>query len=491
MTESIRSGTVRTGLAWSAVSTVALRLGSLAVSVVLARLLTPSEFGVYAVALAVQAVLMPLADLGLSADLVRSTQPKPREPTVATLSITAGTVLTALMMATSAPLASLMGSPESAPTIAVLSVTILLASIGVVPLARLQRDIRQRTLFGITAVDFVVSTTVTISLVLLGWGPMSLAVGRVAAQTAATGLQFRFAHVRPRFGFEMAVAGSVLRFGIPVAGANLLSWALLSIDRVVLSRTRGAAALGLYVMAFNVSSWPMSAIGQAVRGVALPAFARVKAGKESRVLADSLGLVWSVGVFGGAMISALASPIIGFLYGEKWMGAVPVLAVLAILGAIRVVIDTLNTFLYARGDSRSVLIVQATWFVALLLALPAGALWLGATGIAWAHVAVAAGVVVPLTLRACRSSGVRIHDAVVAMVPPLLAAVLVFAVVAALGAAVESLALALLVGGLAGTAVYAAVLFRWFRTRIRVLSAATGRAGGKSSDTGKVPKGGM
>jgi len=466
---------------------LSLRIGSILVSVVLARLLTPAEFGVYAVALAVQAVLMPLADLGLSADLVRSADPGPREGTVATLSLTSGTVLTALMVATSAPLAGLMGSAESAATIAVFSGTILLASIGVVPLARLQRDIRQRTLFGIAVADFVISTLVTIGLVLLGWGPMALAVGRVSAQTVAMTLQFRLARVRPHFGFDRAVARSVLGFGVPVAGANLLSWALLSIDRVVLSRTRGAAALGLYVMAFNVSSWPMSAIGQAVRGVALPAYARVEAGRESRVLADSLGLVWSVGVFGGAIISALAAPIIGFLYGEKWVGAVPVLAVLGILGAVRVIIDTLNTFLFARGDSRSVLILQAIWFAALLIALPLGAFWAGAPGLAWAHVVVAAGVVVPLTLRACRGSGVRVRDAVVAMTPPLLAAGLVFGVAAAVAAAIESQFLTLVAGGLAGTAAYGAVLFRWFRTRIRGLSTATGSEGGQAltdPDTG-------
>ena len=73
-------GQVRRGLAWSTVSNLMLRAGSLAVGIVLARLLTPSEFGVFAVALTVQAVLITLADLGLSADLIRTDDPAARAP---------------------------------------------------------------------------------------------------------------------------------------------------------------------------------------------------------------------------------------------------------------------------------------------------------------------------------------------------------------------------------------------------------------------------
>ena len=68
--------------------------------------------------------------------------------------------------------------------------------------------------------------------------------------------------MRPLFGFDRTVARSALRFGLPLAIANMLSWALLNVDNVVISRTSGVVALGFYVLAFNVSSWPMTAIGR-------------------------------------------------------------------------------------------------------------------------------------------------------------------------------------------------------------------------------------
>ena len=124
---------VRKGLAWSFANTIILRLGSLIVGIVLARLLTPEVFGIYAVALAVQSILMTLADLGLSADLVRSRDPGRREPTVATLSLGSGVLLTALMAALASPLADAMGTPQAAPVIVVLSGTLILSSAGGCP----------------------------------------------------------------------------------------------------------------------------------------------------------------------------------------------------------------------------------------------------------------------------------------------------------------------------------------------------------------------
>ncbi|GAP55560.1 polysaccharide biosynthesis protein [Arthrobacter sp. Hiyo6] len=85
------------GLAWSSVSSLVLRLGSFAVGIVLARILAPEEFGVFAVALTVQAVVMTLADLGMSTDLIRSEDPGRKAPTVASLGLASGALLAITM----------------------------------------------------------------------------------------------------------------------------------------------------------------------------------------------------------------------------------------------------------------------------------------------------------------------------------------------------------------------------------------------------------
>src|SRR3954453_17716445 len=100
------------GASWSGLSTIILRLGGFVVGIVLAPVLTPAEFGTYALALAVQATLMTVADLGLSADIIRSEDPDKIAPTVATLGLIAGTVVTLITVSTSNTLADIMGSPD-------------------------------------------------------------------------------------------------------------------------------------------------------------------------------------------------------------------------------------------------------------------------------------------------------------------------------------------------------------------------------------------
>jgi len=459
------TGGVRHGLLWGAINSLVLRLGSLVVGIVLARLLTPADFGVYAVALTVQSVLLTLADVGMSVDLVRAKDPRRRAPTVATVSVATSLALTLVMIGCSSPVASALGAPRATGVIMALSVTVLISGVGVVPYATLQRDFQQRKLFACSCADFATSTVVTILLVLAGLGPLSLALGRIAAQSVATALQFVFARVRPRFGFDWSIARGALIFGLPLAGANLLSWALLNIDNVVIARVAGTTALGLYVLAFNVSTWPMNAIGQAIRSVSLAGFSRVsqREGDGDRGLGTALSLTWTVALPAGLMLAALAHPLIELLYGPKWSASAVVLAALGIFGAVRVILDLLATYLMARGASRPLLYVNALWFFGLIPAVIAGAHLHGVSGVGWAHVAVAVAVILPAYMVALRRIGVPLRVLATSMWLPTLAAVPMWLVAHLLGRLIGEPLLALAAGGLAGLAVYAAICLPWLR----------------------------
>jgi lipopolysaccharide exporter len=450
---------VRRGLAWSTLNNVALRAGTFAVGIVLARLLTPHQFGVYAVAFTVQAVLVTLADLGLSADLIRQADPDRRAPTVGALGLVSGALLAVTMAASSHGLASLLGSPEAGPVIAVLAITLVLAGAGVVPYAYLQRRFQQKALFAIALVDFTISTVATVALIEAGWGPMALAVGRVAAQVVVLVLQFVLSGVRPSYRVDRELAGSVLRFGTPIAGANMLSWALLNLDNVVIARVAGATALGFYVLAFNISNWPMSVIGQVVRSVALPTFARSTEGTLDRAVA----LTWGLALPAGAALSVLATPVVVMVYGARWSAAVPVLAALALFGSLRVVFDLAVAYLLALGSSGKVLAIQVLWFVTLVPAMVIGTRTHGIAGGGWAHLLVSGLVILPAYAVALRRVGADVAALAKVMLPPVAAAIPATAAGLLVTRAVDQVAFQLLLGLAAGAAVYLAILARWLR----------------------------
>ena len=470
VTGGTRTGQVSRGLGWSLTSSLVLRAGNFVVSVVVARLVAPAEFGVFAVALTLWTIVGMLAELGLGSDLIRARDPERRAPTVATLGLLTSGVL-AVTMAWSAPLlAGWFHSPDSAPAIRLMAVALGLFGLTIVPAAFLARAYRQKALFGVNLVALCASTAVVIAVAAQGSGAMALAWGQVVTYAVlAVGLHVA-AHRRPRLGFRPEVARASLAFCLPLAGANLLSWLLLSVDNLVVSRQLGTHQLGLYVLAFNISSWPMAAIGQAIRVVALPAFASVEtAGARSNALVRCAAPVVTVAALTGLILSTLAAPLVVLFYGERWSGAAAALAGLAVFGAARVMLDLLATFLIAAGTTGAVLVVQVVWLVAMVPAMWLGVTQGGLAGAAWAHVLVAALVAFPAYAVCLRRVGVDVVGFVRAWRIPLLAAVPAVLVCSQVPAQVSSPPTALAVGIAAALLLYAVPLAPWWLRQLDAL----------------------
>jgi lipopolysaccharide exporter len=463
---------VKRGLAWSTTSNLILRVSSLAVGIVLAHLLRPVDFGVFAVALTVQSILMTLADLGLSADLIRSENPERKAPTVATLALTVGSLLTVGMVLSAQGVANTLGSPDAASTIAVLGFTLVLGAAGVVPYAMLQRRFQQKQLFIVASADFVVGTTVTIFLVLIGWGVISLAIGRVAAACLSLVLQFAFARIRPKLGFDRELVRPILAFGLPIAAANLLSWALLNVDNIVISRIAGPTALGFYVLAFNISNWPMSAVGQVVRSIALPLFSRSSPENRFAALSTTSALTWSVALPGGVFLAVLSAPLISVVYGERWLPGAAVLAALGIFGGLRALFDVFVSYLLARGASRAVLWTQVLWVASLVPAIIAATGWMGIVGAGWVHLAVAVVVVLPAYLVALHRNGISIAGLARCCWQPVAAVIPAAGIALAASALFPSPLVDLAVGAVVGGGAYVLLMYRWVTRRIRALDSA-------------------
>lgn len=455
--------TAARGAAWSGVSTVVLRLGSVIVGVVLARILTPDQFGVYAVALTVQGILMTVADLGLSSEVIRSEEPDRVAPTVATFGLISGTSLTVAAVALSGRLAALLGDPDAAGAIAVLSLTLMLAGVSIVPYGLMLRRFQQRELFLISLVDLVISTVVTFLLIAAGLGVLSLAIGRVSAQAVSSTLQFVATRMRPRLGLDRDRWRGILAFSLPVAGANLFTWILLNVDNVVIARLAGATALGFYVLGFNIANWPMSALSQMVRSIALPYTSRVA--DSANALPMLTAVIWSMALPTGVTLAALASPLIHVIYGAKWAPSVPVLAALGIYGALRVLFDLFSGYLYALGRSRPVLWLQILTIVVLTAGMIVMTTRHGIVGAAWVHVGASVAFILPGYLAIIRSTGVRLTALLRACLRPTLATLP--ACLAALLAShlIARPVAALLVGGAGAVAVYLAVTGRWLLAR--------------------------
>ncbi|HEY0636041.1 MAG TPA: lipopolysaccharide biosynthesis protein [Pseudonocardiaceae bacterium] len=460
------AGTVGTrvgrGALWSLVNTVVLRLGTVLSGIVLARILAPADYGVFAVALVAVTLLQAFNELGVSLAVVRW-QRDVREfaPTVMTIAIVSSGLLYAGTYFLAPAFCAAMGSPDAVGVLRVLCIAVVLDGVAVVPAAVLNREFLQRRRFASDMASFVTGTGLTIALALAGLGPMSFAIGRIAGNLASIACYLSLTPVKVWPGWNPALARELLRFGLPLAGSSLLVLSITNVDQIVVGVLSDDATLGFYLIAFNVSSWPMTVFSEAARRVSLAGFSRLVDDPPAlqAALTRGLGLLMAMAVPAAVMLGAYAEPLLVFVYGAKWAPAAVALQLLAALGLLRVLVFVCYDLLVTFGGSRRLLVIHGCWLAVLLPALVVGTRLDGLRGAALAHVLVGCLLVVPLFLYFMRGHGLRLGPSLAGCVRPAIGGALVLGSSFVVRPLVDGALTTLLVGALVAAVVYLPVTY--------------------------------
>lgn len=449
---------VRKGAFWSAASSVLMRFANVGLMAVVARIVDPEHLGLFALAMVVQAFIASVAELGVASAVARSDlDPDRIAPTVTTIAIVVSGGLAAAMAIFAQPLANALNAPEAAASLRILAISVALVGPFAVPGAQLQREFRQGRLFLANVVSFVPSSAVLVLVALQGDGAVAFAWSRVVGQLVVGVIMVASVSRLYRPGFSARELGPLVAFGLPLAGANLLSQLVVNVDYVVVGRVVDVEAVGVYMLAFNVAGWATAAIGSMLNGVVLPAFSRARSdpGRLPGIVAQATRSVAVIACLISAMTAALAAPLIRVLYGSRWGAAAPVLSVLAVYGVVAVLSLLFANITIAMGRTGVLLAVQVAALVALTpLMVVFVRLW-GIRGAGLAHVVVACGVTLPVYLLALRrATGSELRRLALAVLPPVVAGVAAFLVAHVVGDLLTSPVAQVVLGGSCGTAVY-------------------------------------
>lgn len=435
-----------------------LRLANITIMAIVARTLSPRDFGVFAVALTVHAIVSSIAELGVASCLVREeVDPEELAPTVAAISLLSSAALAIAMFVFARPLATALGSADAAGPMRVMALAVMLVGIFAVPGAELAREFRQDKQFAANLLGFAAANALLLYLALHGGGALSFAWSRVVGQfiigfTMSLMVERRYVpwitreHVRP-----------VLAFGLPLAGANLLNYILLNTDYVFIGNLLGPIELGVYMLAFNISGWSNSLMSTILNSIAMPAFSRVKgdAVKLQQALVRAVIALGFIALPICVLTATLAHPLVRTVYGTKWDHAASVLAILSTYGAISVLCLLLANALSGFGKTNLLLVTQIPWISCLIPAMYVGVHFDGIVGAAWAHIVVICLVALPVYLRMLkRSAPVRLLPVLRGVAPLLVAAGLGGVVAYLVSRSLHGSPIQLLAGGAAGGLVY-------------------------------------
>jgi O-antigen/teichoic acid export membrane protein len=451
------------GLTWSLLGTLATKLGSFALGLVLARLLAPADFGVFAIALAVTAFAMHVNDAGIIAACVQwRGKLEEMAPTGATIAVLSSVFVYGLLFLSAPAVATLSGAPEATPVVRLLTLIIVVDGITAVRVAALMRRFEQGRLTKAIMIGWLANAAVALPLAFAGAGAYSFASGQLAGSVVTGAIVFKMGNVPVKLGFDKEIAKKLFRFGLPLAASLGIEAVLLNADFVIVGNVLGVAALGYYLLAFNVSSWVPGLIGTAVGYVSLPGFSRL-AERDSEALA--LGVRRSVPLLVTAVLpvavvtATLAPQLVDFLYGDKWGPAAVALRYLMVLMVVRMLTSFARDILMGLGSTRYILWLNAGWAIALVPALWVGTHLDGIRGAAIAHGVVAVCIALPLAVLALRLAGVSLMPTLPALVRPAVGAAIAAAVIMLIDSVVSgSSFVQLSLAGGAGLIVYILVV---------------------------------
>ena len=456
------SVSIRKGALWNAASTLMIRLAGIFVTAVVAHILSPHDFGVFAVALTAFTIITSLSEFGISSCLARADfDLDSLAPTMTTVTLSTSALLAGAMVIFARPIAAALGSADAVGPVRVMALTVVLVGIISVPSAQLMRDLRQDKLFLANAVGFIPSTVILLILAKFGSGAMAFAWSRVGGQLASGCVVLAYL---PKFywpGVARSALSVLFKFGLPLAFANFVNYILLNVDYALVGHLMGAVELGIYVLAFNVASWSASLLGSVINSVSIPAFSRVK--HDPALLKISIARsVRAVSLIAMPMCGitvVLARPLVLVLYGARWTAAASALSVLAFYGVISIICVLFANMLASVGRAKLILFVQLLWLAGLVPAMALGVHRDGIVGAALAHVAVIGPVVLPCYLFALKkATGIRFSALATAIAPAFLASVAAALVAKGASSQFANPLTQLVVGLLLGGLVYSAAI---------------------------------
>jgi PST family polysaccharide transporter len=439
---------------------------------ILARLLTPREFGVVALAMVFVVFLEAIKDFGLGQALIVATpeEEADRAQTVFAWSVVLGLTLTALTAIAAPLIASFFKQPQLTGILPVLGLNFLFRSLGAThyALARKNLDYRVRTVSEICEVT--VRGITAIALALAGAGAWSLVIGFVAGAGAGTLALWCQLPFRPRLALSRAHLPDLLRFGGALTIVDVGSVIFYNTDYLFIGRVLGPVSLGLYSIGFRIPELAILNAAHVASDVLFPAYAQLHPTRLRDAYLASLRYLSMLTLPLAVGLAVLARPIILVVFGDQWLGSITVCRVIAAYTLFATLAIPPGTVLKATRRAWLMVSLSIPW-----IGILAGLLLIftshGIVAVAIATTALQATIAPVQATVVSRQLGLPLRASLRELVSPVLASAAMAGPLVALVLLLPAALPAVLVGVPLGAMIYLSVL--WLLAREDLLTLRT------------------
>ena len=392
-------------------------------TMILARLLTPADFGLQGMVLAITGVVGLFGDIGLSvATIQRDAITHEQTSTLFWINVALGSSLAILVALLAPVMVNFYHEPRLLWMTIGSAATFFIGGLGVQHSALLVREMRFVALAKIQIASLIVSSAVGIGMAALGYGYVALIGSMVAAPmitVACLWFAVRWIPGMPRRGYGLR---SALHFGGILTLNNVVVYLGYNAEKILLGRFWGASVLGLYGKAYSLVNLPTTQLHSSIYTVAFPAFSRLQADRQrlNNSFLQVYTAVVSLSIPATICCMLFAEEMIRIALGPKWSGAVPIFRLLGPTVLAFGMINPFGWFLVSTGrvvrSFKMSLVIAPLVIIAILIGLH-----YGPNGVALSYSAVMTLLTVPMIIWAVYETGIAFSDIMRAIKPPILA----------------------------------------------------------------------
>ncbi|EOV9672510.1 MOP flippase family protein [Cronobacter turicensis] len=350
---SLRDKTI-SGAKWSAISTVIIISLGLVQMTILARLMDGHQFGLLTISLVIIALADTLSDFGIANSIIqRKTISNLELTTLYWLNVGLGIMVCVVVFLLSDLIAGVLHNPDLAPLIRTLAFAFVVIPHGQQFRALMQKELEFNKIGAIETFSVLAGFTFTVISAQYWPVAMTAILGYLVNTAVRTTLFGFFGRkiYRPGLHFSLASVSSNLKFGAWLTADSLVNYVNTNLSTLVLARILGAAVAGGYNLAYNVAVVPPMKLNPIITRVLFPAFAKIQDDIDKlRVnfykLLSVVGIINFPALLGLMVVSNNFVPLV---FGEKWVGIVPILQLLCVVGLLRSIGNPIGSLLMAKA----------------------------------------------------------------------------------------------------------------------------------------------
>ena len=366
------TGQVVKSVSWLSGFRIFTRILAFGKTIVLARVLTPVQFGVFGIASLVLEFLEMLTETGINIFLIQQKDKFDEFIDSAWfVSILRGILVGLLIFIGSFFIADFFKTEAAIGIIQLISVVPVIRGFINPSIVKFQKDLQFNKEFWFRSSTFFVDALVAVSLALITKSVYSLAWGMIAGVTLEVILSFLFAKPSPNFIFHKGYFKKIFHSGKWVTIYGIFNYVAQQGDNIMVGKLLGASPLGIYQMAYKISTLPISEVTDVVSKVTFPVYSKISGdiSRLKKAFIKSTAIVSISTASMGMVFFLFPEDVIKILLGNNWLSAAPVLQVLSVYGVLRAISGSASSLFLGVGKQRYVTIMTFFRFAGLALTI--------------------------------------------------------------------------------------------------------------------------